>query len=66
MNEELYTLLIVDGNINDVNCRETSVIRFNHLDRDAVFDLAELSMLSGYSVALWLEDVGGTGCGEAL
>lgn len=53
---ELYDLLIVDGEIAEINEPGVSVVRFDGLDRTAAMELADRSLQQGYAVCCWLSE----------
>ena len=64
MNDELFTLLVIDGEVVDINNSSTSVVRFDGLTRAEALDLTERSMKQGYCVAGWIEPEGDAECGK--
>ena len=53
---ELYDVLIVDGEVAEISEPGVSVVRFDGLDRTAALDLANRSLQQGYAVCVWLSE----------
>jgi len=65
MNDAVFTIVIIDGDLCDLNELGTSVVRFDGLTRAEAHDLAEKSMAQGFCVAAWIAPREDAGCGQA-
>lgn len=52
-NDDRFDLLVLDGDVSDVNDPTTSALRYNNLSWEQSVQLAGLSFREGYVVVIW-------------
>ena len=55
MDDLLFTVFIIDGNIADFAEPYTSVVRFTDQTQSEALDIAQRSLLEGYTVAAFVQ-----------
>ncbi len=65
--DELYSVLIVHGNVFELSDVYNDVVRFGDLSEAEALDLARKTVDRGYTACIWRQDSdaeGDAGCGE--
>ncbi len=70
MDVDSFVVLVVRGDIFEINDPSTDVIGYRDLSHAEAVDLAEKSVMRGYTVCVWMQDDGEgdgeeTECGKA-